>query len=128
MKIWYPINGTFKRTLNGQTDYVLALAVLQNGNFASSSADRTIKILNPINGTLKGTINWHTTGVSAFTALQNGVLASGSADWTIIIRYTINGTLKRTLNGHTSGVLAKQSYKMVIGLAVQLMEHLKSGL
>jgi WD40 repeat protein len=47
-----PINGTWKRTLNGQTDYVLALTVLHNGDFASGSADRTIKIWNPINGTL----------------------------------------------------------------------------
>jgi WD40 repeat protein len=47
------MNGTLKRTLNGQTDYVLALTVLQNGDLASGSADNTIKIWNPINGTLK---------------------------------------------------------------------------
>ena len=60
MKIWNPINGTLKRTLNGHTEYVLARTVLQNGDLASGSADRTMKILNPINGTLKKTLNWHT--------------------------------------------------------------------
>jgi len=43
--------------LNGHTEYVLARTVLQNGDLASGSADRTMKILNPINGTLKKTLN-----------------------------------------------------------------------
>jgi WD40 repeat protein len=41
-----------KRTLNGHTSGVLALTFLQNGDLASGSADRTIKIWNQINGTL----------------------------------------------------------------------------
>jgi len=66
MKIWNPINGTLKRTLNGHTEYVLARTVLQNGDLASGSqngdlasgsADRTMKIWNPINGTLKRIFN-----------------------------------------------------------------------
>ncbi len=60
MKIWNPINGTFKRTLNGQTDYVLALTLLQNCDLADGSADRTIKILNPKNEILKRTLKGHT--------------------------------------------------------------------
>ena len=44
IKIWNPINGTLKRTLNGHTSYVLALTVLQNGDLASGSFDNTIKI------------------------------------------------------------------------------------
>jgi WD40 repeat protein len=59
MKIWNPINGTLKRTLNGHTEYVLAGTVLQNGDLASGSADRTMKIWNPINGTLKRIFNGH---------------------------------------------------------------------
>jgi WD40 repeat protein len=51
-----PINGTLKRTLNGQTDYVLALTVLQNGDLAGGSADNTKKIWNPIDGTLSRTL------------------------------------------------------------------------
>ena len=53
IKIWNPINGTFKRTLNGHTHSVNALTVLQNGDIASVSANRSIKIGNPKNGTLK---------------------------------------------------------------------------
>jgi hypothetical protein len=38
------MNGTLKRTFNGQTEWVNALTVLQNGDYASVSAERTIKI------------------------------------------------------------------------------------
>ena len=47
------MNGTLKRTFNGQTEWVNALTVLQNGDIASVSANRSIKIGNPKNGTLK---------------------------------------------------------------------------
>jgi WD40 repeat protein len=47
-----PIDGTLSRTLNGHTHWVNALTFLKNGDLASGSADRTIKIGNPINGTL----------------------------------------------------------------------------
>jgi WD40 repeat protein len=57
MKIWNPINGTLKRTLNGHTEYVLARTVLQNGDLTRGLADRTMKIWNPINGTLKRIFN-----------------------------------------------------------------------
>jgi WD40 repeat protein len=60
MKIWNPINGTFKRTLNGHAEYVFALTLLQNGDLASGSANRTMEIWNPINGTFKRTLNGHT--------------------------------------------------------------------
>jgi WD40 repeat protein len=59
MKFWNPINGTLKRTLNGHTEYVLARTVLQNGDIASGSADRTMKFWNPINGTFKRIFNGH---------------------------------------------------------------------
>jgi WD40 repeat protein len=39
---------------------MFALTVLQNGDLASGSADRTIKIWNPINVSLKRTLNGHT--------------------------------------------------------------------
>jgi WD40 repeat protein len=65
MKIWNPINGTLKRTLNGHTEYVLARTLLQNGDLASGSADRTMKIWNPINGTLKRIFNGHSEYVFA---------------------------------------------------------------
>jgi WD40 repeat protein len=44
IKIWNPIDGTLKRTLNEHTDEVCALTVLQNGDLASGSRDKTIKI------------------------------------------------------------------------------------
>jgi WD40 repeat protein len=66
------MNGTLKRTLNGHPEWINALTVLQNGDLASGSADRAIKILNPINGTLKRTLNGLTHLVNALIVLQNG--------------------------------------------------------
>ncbi len=77
-------------SLNGHTDIVCALTVLQNGDLASGSGDSTIKLWNPIDGTLKRwnicfiKINGHNDYVFALTVLQNGDLASGS-DTTIKI-------------------------------------------
>ena len=75
---------------------MFALTVLQNGDLASGSAGRTIKIWNSIDETSKRTLNGHTSGVLAFTVLHHGDFASGSADRTIKIGNQINGTLIRT--------------------------------
>ena len=63
------MNGTLKRTLNGHTSGVFALTLLQNGDLANGSANRTIKIWNQINGTFKRTLNGQTSGVLARTVL-----------------------------------------------------------
>jgi WD40 repeat protein len=78
-------------TLNGNTNNINALTVLQYGDLASGSADNTIKIWDPIDGRLKRTLNRHTSSVFALTVLQNGDLASGSSDQTIKIWNPIDG-------------------------------------
>ena len=65
IKIWNAANGTLKWTLKGHTSYVNALAVLQNGDLASSSGDTTIKIWNATDGILKRTLIGHTDWVSS---------------------------------------------------------------
>jgi WD40 repeat protein len=98
--------GTLKRTLTGHTNWVRALAVLQNGDLASGSYDNTVKIWNANDGTLKRTLTGHTSYVDALAVLQNGDLASGSLDKTVKIWNANDGTLKRTLTGHTDWVFA----------------------
>jgi WD40 repeat protein len=98
--------GTLLQTLNGHTQTLHALTVLQNGDLVSGSWDSTIKIWNPIDGTLKRTLNGHTRIVHSLAQLQTGDLASSSDDSTIKIWNLIDGTLKKTLNGHTSSVRA----------------------
>jgi WD40 repeat protein len=98
IKIWNPIDGTLKRTLNHDKDHDnLALTVLQNGDLASS--DFYIKIWNPIHGILKRTLRLQPqrSVVFALTVLQNGDLVSGLCD-VIKIFNPIDFSLKRTLN------------------------------
>ena len=52
IKIWDVNSGTVKRYLTGHTNYVRALAVLQNGDLVSGSDDSTINIWNANDGSL----------------------------------------------------------------------------
>ncbi len=83
-------------TLYNHTSNVRALTVLNNGDLASGSDDRTIKIWNATDGTSKRTLKNHTSGVYALAALNTSDLASGSSlgDGTIKIWNPVDGTLK----------------------------------
>ena len=51
------------------TILVVLLTTLPNGDLASGSDDKTIKIWNPNDGTLKQTLNGHNLKVRALTKL-----------------------------------------------------------
>ena len=90
--------------MNGHSNYVLSLAVLQNGNLASASADNSIRIWNGTDGGLIKKINAHSSNVLALAELKNGLLASGSLDKTIkvwdtdpvVLNLTSTSTIKTT--------------------------------
>ena len=109
---------TLTRANRGRTYWITSLTALGNGQFASGSGDRTIKIwgknqqgqwqclhtLNQANG-------GHTDWVTCLTALGNGQFASGSNDKSIKIwRQNQQGlwlclhTLNQADGGHTGGV------------------------
>ncbi|RNA17804.1 hypothetical protein BpHYR1_016202 [Brachionus plicatilis] len=90
--------------LTGHSEKVYSIAVLKNGDLASGSEDRTIKIWNINNGSLKMTLSGHLGKVFSLAVLINGDLASGSADKTIKIWNTNNGVSKITLNGHSDWI------------------------
>ncbi|CAF1635084.1 unnamed protein product, partial [Didymodactylos carnosus] len=85
--------------------HVRALAVLTNGELASGSFDKTIKIWNPKDGTVKRTLKAHFP-VWILISLPNGDLVSGSNANSIIIWNPINGTLKKELISHTNWIRA----------------------
>jgi WD40 repeat protein len=76
---------TLKATFTDHNGTVSSLAVLQNGDLASGSADQTIKIWDSLTGTLKKTLTGHSDWVRSLAVLQNGDLASGSSDKTVKI-------------------------------------------
>ena len=63
----------------------MVLLTLPNGNLASGSWDRTVKIWDSNNGSLLFNLIGHENNVDALTALPHGILASGSYDKTIKI-------------------------------------------
>ena len=62
---------------------VLSLAVLANGDLASGSWDKTIRVWSSDTGKCKQVLKGHTSQVLSLAVLANGDLASGSADNTI---------------------------------------------
>ncbi len=85
IKIWDSLTWSLKRTLTGHSNRVYLLVVLQNGDLASGSDDKTIKIWDSSTGSLKRTLTGHSNAVLSLAVLQNGDLASGSFDKTIKI-------------------------------------------
>ncbi|CAF1013692.1 unnamed protein product [Brachionus calyciflorus] len=96
----------FIGTLTGHTSGVSSLTVLNNGNLASGSVDRTIKIWNTNDFSLVRTLTGHTDIVRTLSVLKNGNLASGSSDRTIKIWNTNDGSLIRTITGFINAVYA----------------------
>ena len=79
------------RTLKGHTSAVFCLVVLPNGQLASGSFDKTIKIWDTNTGKEIRTLKGHTNSVYCLVVLPNGQLASGSRDQTIKIWDTNTG-------------------------------------
>ncbi len=96
--------GSLVNTLTGHTGYVARLATLPNGNLASGSYDKTVRIWNTNTGSLVYTLTGHLDAIYTLVTLPNGNLASGSQDKTIKIWNPNTGSLVNTLTGHTSSV------------------------
>ena len=70
--------GILIRTLTGHTKSVRSLAVLNNGDLASGSDDKTVKIWNPNHGTMLRTLHGHSDAVTALVVLPNDQLVTSS--------------------------------------------------
>lgn len=93
--------------LKYHTDYIACATVLNDGRFATGSADSSIIIYN--NETFKPdlTIKEHSCELFSLIQLSSGILCSGSGD-SIIKLYNINGNtynVLQTLSYHTEGIL-----------------------
>lgn len=103
-----PISTIYQETkvLTGHTSGVSALVHLPNGDLASSSYDKTIRIWSAKTGEqIKRTMKGHTSSVSSLVLLPNGDLASGSWDTTIKIWNVDTCLLKQTMHGHLAKVI-----------------------
>jgi len=83
--LWNPASLVCEATLVGHTDPVLALAVLADGQFASGSSDRTIRIRQERNGRWAGTVQFVTdANINALAFAERlGVLAAGDGSGSV---------------------------------------------
>jgi WD40 repeat protein len=109
IEIRNPYSGSMARTLNGHTNSIDKLLLLQGGDLVSASYDLTVKIWNLATGSLKRTLSGHTAAVTTVCALASNDLASGALDNVIKIWNLADGTLRRNLAGHTASVISLTS-------------------
>ena len=95
--------GSLITKLSGHRDAVLALAELRNGNLASGSSDKTIKIWNANDWSLERTLE-DCAGVLSLAVLKIGHLASGNSQGSILVWNADTGGLVKSFKGHESEV------------------------
>jgi hypothetical protein len=78
-----PLTGAASSTLQGHTGEVYALAVLPDGQLASASYDKTVRVWRPSTGACEAVLEGHTSAVAALAVLPDGRLASANYDKTV---------------------------------------------
>jgi WD40 repeat protein len=86
--------------LRGHNLGINSVIELSNGNLASGSVDKTIRIWNPDSGNCLSTLKGHNDEVYSVIELRNGNLASCSYDRTIKIWNPNTRKCLYTLDGH----------------------------
>ncbi len=93
-------------TLEGHTEGVLAVAVLDDKRVLSASADKTLRLWDLDSRQTIRTLEGHTHQVVAVAVLDDKRVVSASADKTLRIWDLDSGQTIRTLEGHTGRVRA----------------------
>ena len=107
-------------TLKGHEDLVTSLVLLENGNLASGSYDRYIKIWNTVSFRLVQSILTEHHQIESLVLLKNGYLASGGGlknivqiwntrDWSLIKSLGVNNNIVMTM------VVLPNNQDLVIG-------------
>jgi WD40 repeat protein/serine/threonine protein kinase len=103
-----PPGGSLRRTLEGHTSVVTAVAVTPDGRRAvSASRDRTLRVWDLGSGQVVRTLEGHLKAVTAVALTPDGYGAvSASRDGTLRLWDLAGGHLMRTFEGHTERVTA----------------------
>ncbi len=98
--------GPLLRTLEGHTDGVGAVAVLDRNRVVSASLDRTLRVWDVESGEITQMLEGHTGEVIALAVLDKYRVASASFDRTLRVWNVETGDTIRILEGHSSWVLS----------------------
>lgn len=117
VKLWHGRSGQLLKTLQGHTNWILAVGFSPDGTFlVSGSDDQTVKLWHVQTGHLMHTLPGHTGWVRSAEFSAAGILlVSGSDDRSIKLwevaggkpqraERVHQGRLLKTLQGHTNGV------------------------
>jgi WD40 repeat protein len=114
--------GALIRMLEGHTDWVTAVAVVDGGRAVSGSRDGTLRVWDLESGRTLQTLKGHTNWVTALAVLDGGRAVSGSRDGTLRVWDLESGRSLKTLEVHTTGVTTavwdlerRQSLKTLFG-------------
>jgi len=98
------LQGRCTKVIRGHTAEVTALVALPDGQLASGSSDKTVRIWSDVYCIL--VMKGHTRGITSLAALRDGNVASGSLDTTVRFWDTKTGACLSVMNVHRSPVYA----------------------
>ena len=98
--------GALFRVLKGHTDWVHAVARLDEHRVVSASSDRTLRVWDVASGATLATLEGHTGVVHAVARLDERRVISASWDRTLRVWDVASGATLATLEGHTDWVNA----------------------
>lgn len=91
-------------TLEGHSNGVLAVAMLNHRQIISASQDKTLRVWDLESGSSPRTLHGHLFGINAVTALSGSRVVSASSDKTLRLWDVYQGKTLLILEGHNSGV------------------------
>ncbi|MCQ2817900.1 MAG: hypothetical protein MJ252_11605 [archaeon] len=104
---YYNASITLHKKLNDNTDSISSIILLNDGRLATSSSDKTIRIINLKSYKTEAIIEGHIGPIKYLSQMKNNKLLSCSDDQTIKI-WTLKGissfNCEATLSGHESGI------------------------
>ncbi len=108
IRLWGGYSGELKRTLNGHSDTVYAIAISPDGEMiASGSADKTIRVWSLNSFEQPRILTGHSGCVTAVAITPDGkIIVSGSTDATIKLWDIHSRELLRTINGESDQILS----------------------
>ena len=105
LRIYNSSSGNLVKTLNGHSDFVFSVEVLNEQYIASGSKDKKVIIWDLRTYFIKFTLIGHSSFLTCVKRLSINLLASADESGSIVIWNWSQGTLIQRLRGHTNAIL-----------------------